>query len=219
MRVRDSGIGIAPENIRNIFNLFAQVRTSRDRGKGGLGIGLSLVNQLVHMHGGTISAHSDGEGKGSEFVVRLPLANDFAVRTDDVEPAADEAPLAGVRVLVVDDNVDAADAFEALLSRQGSEVRTAYDGVAALREAQEMQPDVVLMDIGLPKLTGHEVAAQIRSSEWGKQMILIAVSGWGNEEDKRRSYAAGFERHLVKPVEPRRLMDVMSELLNERHSS
>lgn len=218
VRVADSGIGIAPENVGRIFDLFSQVRTSRDRGKGGLGIGLSLVRQLVGLHGGTITVDSEGEGRGSVFTVRLPLAADVPAlvrpSVDDLAQLERDAAvvLVGRRVLVVDDNVDAADAFKALLTQSGCIVSAVYDGDAALEAAESFRPDIVLMDIGLPKRTGHEVAEAIRAEPWGVRMILIAISGWGTEEEKRRSYAAGFDRHLVKPVEPRRLMTVMAEL-------
>jgi PAS domain S-box-containing protein len=217
--VRDTGIGIAPEHTAHIFELFSQVRASQDRAKGGLGIGLALAKQLVHLHGGTISVQSEGEGQGSEFVVRLPRASAAASvppaipSEDDVALDEASAMLAGVRVLIVDDNADAADVFDALLSHAGSNVRVAYDGAAALAVAEEFQPQIVLMDIGLPKLTGHEVAEHIRAESWGARMILIAISGWGTEDEKRKSYAAGFDRHLVKPVEPRRLISVIGELL------
>lgn len=214
VRIADNGIGIAPDDLDKIFALFTQVRTSSDRGKGGLGIGLSLVQQLVHMHGGTVTVHSEGEGRGSEFVVTLPLA-EFggmpAAETPEFSSASLSFP--GARVLVVDDNVDAADSLDALLTRLGATVRTAYDGPEALRLADEIIPDIVFLDIGLPGMSGHEVAARIRSQPWGEQVALVAISGWGSEQDKRDSHEVGFDRHIVKPAEPARLLQVMSELL------
>lgn len=216
VRVHDTGIGIATENLESIFALFSQVRTSKDRGKGGLGIGLALVKQLVQLHGGTIAVQSAGTGLGSEFIVRLPLATYAGVAMAEAEEADPHMSFGGVRILVVDDNVDAADVSHALFTRVGSTVRAVYDGSSALVAAEEFLPNIVLMDIGLPKRSGHEVAEYIRASEWGRDMILVAISGWGSEEEKRKSYAAGFDRHLVKPVDPVRLMRVMAELLRER---
>jgi PAS domain S-box-containing protein len=214
--VRDAGIGIAHDMLERVFEPFTQATMARDHAPGGVGIGLSLAHRLVEMHGGTVQALSDGPGFGSEFVVRLPACRDevvFPVRTDEPSPA-DVTPMAR-RVLVADDNVDSADMEAALLSAVGCEVRTVYDGESTLREAERFRPDVVLLDIGMPDIDGHEVCARIRSQSWGGNIVLIAVSGWGQEGDRRRSARAGFNMHLVKPVDPDALLRIVRDAISQ----
>jgi signal transduction histidine kinase/CheY-like chemotaxis protein len=211
--VRDGGIGIPEEMLPRIFDPFSQVNQSLERCQGGLGIGLTLVKRLVEMHGGSVAAHSAGTGKGSEFVVRLPipiaLAAPGSPATPD-EPVAD-AP-ARWRLLVIDDNNDAATSLGMMLSTLGYETRTAYDGLAGLEAAAEFRPDVVLLDIGMPKMNGYDVARRIREQPWGKEIVLIAVTGWGQAEHRQRTSEAGFDHHLVKPVDPAALAKLIASL-------
>jgi PAS domain S-box-containing protein len=200
--VRDTGIGIAAEHLPGIFEMFSQVAPALERSHGGLGIGLSLVRGLVELHGGTVEARSDGPGRGSEFLVRLPVA-DGAVRPGPEPTGGGEPSRAGPkrRILVVDDNRDAADSMALMLQLMGHDARTAYDGLEAVQAAATYRPDVLLLDIGLPKMNGYEVARHIRRQRWGEGMVLTALTGWGQEEDKRRALEAGFDHHLTKPVD------------------
>ncbi len=211
VRVEDTGIGIPREQLPKVFEIFAQVNRSQEQSQGGLGIGLSLVKRLVEMHGGSVEARSAGLGKGSEFVVRLPVA---AAEAPAAAPG--EAPPGGPavrrRILVADDNVDAAESLAMLLTLQGNEVRTAHDGARALAAAAEFRPQVVLLDIGMPKLNGYEVCRRIRALPWGKEPYVVALTGWGQDDDKRRSQEAGFDRHLVKPVDPEALARFFEKL-------
>jgi len=210
--VKDTGIGIAAIDLRTIFEMFSQVQGALSRSKGGLGIGLCLAKQLVEMHGGRIEAKSEGLGKGSEFVVRLPIVVEgtYAEKTnvddDNVKPTSD------LRILVVDDNRDVCSTLAMLLKMMGNNVRTAHDGDEAVQATGEFHPQVVLLDIGLPKMNGYEVARAIREEQWGKSIILVAVTGWGQEKDKRRSEEAGFDHHMVKPVNPQALMKLLGDL-------
>jgi signal transduction histidine kinase/ActR/RegA family two-component response regulator len=201
IRVRDSGAGIAPEFLPRVFELFSQADRSLARTRGGLGIGLMLVRRLVEMHGGTVTASSPGLGQGSEFVVHLPAVP--AVAEDD-RPKEASPPAVGAsrRVLVVDDNVDAAESSAFLLRFSGHEVEVAHDGEAALRVVRGFRPDVVLLDIGLPGKSGYEVARELRSRPEGEGIILAAVTGYGQDDDRRRSLEAGFDYHLTKPLDP-----------------
>jgi CheY-like chemotaxis protein/two-component sensor histidine kinase len=213
LRVRDNGIGIPEEMLSNIFNMFTQVDTSLERKTAGLGIGLTLARQLIELHGGSIEAHSAGVGQGSEFVVRLPLAKPQAA--PPAEAATDSQPHTQTkqparRILVVDDNKDAAESFAKLLELAGHEVRMAHDGLEAVNLAGAFRPDVVLLDIGLPKLNGLDAARHIRQQPWGKDMTLVALTGWGQEEDQQRSKEAGFDHHLVKPVKAATLSDLLA---------
>jgi len=184
-----------------IFDLFTQVDRSLERSEGGLGIGLTLVQRLVEMHGGTVEARSEGPGKGSEFVVRLPLAALYGKEPVPLTvPEAAPAP-ARRRVLVVDDNRDSADSLCELLQLRGNDAHTAHDGIEAVDAVIALQPDVVVLDIGLPRLNGYEVAQRIRQMEGWADIMLIAVTGWGQEEDRRRSKESGFDHHLTKPIE------------------
>jgi PAS domain S-box-containing protein len=199
--VRDTGIGIPPEMLPRVFEKFAQLDRPLERSRGGLGIGLSLVKALVERHGGTVHARSGGPGKGSEFTVRLPIvveATEFAPLDED----SNTAPHSGLRILVADDNHDSTSTLSMLLRILGNDVRTANDGVEAFGEADEFQPDVALLDIGMPKMNGYETAKRIREQPWGKRMVLIAVTGWGQDRDRQLSREAGFDHHLVKPVDP-----------------
>ena len=212
VRVRDTGFGIPDDVLPRVFDMFTQADKTLEGAKGGLGVGLTLVKRLIELHGGVVEAHSEGLGKGSEFVVRLPILVDVTPATP-----ADHVPglistVVPHRILVVDDNRDAADSMAMMLQILGNEVRTAYDGIEAVRAAGEFRPQVVLLDIGLPRLNGYETAERIRQESWGKSMVLAAVTGWGQKEDRRRSSEAGFDHHLVKPVAPTTLVELLSAL-------
>lgn len=201
IRVKDTGIGIPSEMLSRVFEMFAQVDRSLDRSEGGLGIGLTLVKRLVEMHGGTVEARSEGLGKGSEFVLRLPTATPAAEQSQpDAEGDAAE-PVRPRRILVVDDNRDAAISLSMLLRIMGNEVHAVHDGLAAVEAAVEFRPDMILLDIGLPKLNGYEAARRIRMEQGGRDIVMVAVTGWGQEEDRNRSKEAGFNHHMTKPVE------------------
>ena len=209
--VKDTGIGIPPEMLPKIFEMFTQVDRSNERSQSGLGIGLTLVERLVALHGGKVEAVSAGSGKGSEFIVRLPVATQ-ASRTKP--PAVQEKPNVVTverRILVVDDNYDSADSMAMFLRIMGHEVRTAHDGLAALEVAEEFQPQVILLDVGLPGLNGYKVAQRIRERR-GADVVLIALTGWGQEEDRRRSKEAGLDYHLTKPIEFDHLTRLLAEL-------
>jgi PAS domain S-box-containing protein len=197
--VKDNGIGIAPAHLPVLFDMFSQAEPALQRAHGGLGIGLSLVRALVQMHGGTVTAHSDGVGQGSEFVVRLPLqAATPRVAPDD---ACGAEPSAGSRrILVVDDSSDSAESLALWLRLQRHEVRTAGDGPSALEEAQRFRPEIAVLDIGLPRMDGYELARRLRKQEWARGMVLVAMTGWAQEHDKRLASEAGFDQHLTKPV-------------------
>jgi signal transduction histidine kinase len=211
--ITDTGIGIPPEQLSSIFEMFSQVdRTNRPHG--GLGIGLHLVKRLVDMHGGQVSAHSDGPGMGSRFTVRL-AALPASVTLEQVAPkpapAAPPAPRIARRVLVVDDNTDNAELLRILLEDQGHETFMAHDGVEGLAAAERLRPDVVLMDLGLPRIDGFDACRRIREQPWGKRMLVIAITGWGQDGDRRRSQEAGFDHHLVKPVDARAISALMND--------
>jgi CheY-like chemotaxis protein len=199
IRVRDTGIGIPPEMLPRIFELFTQVDQSLEKSRGGMGIGLTIVKRLVELHGGSVTARSEGLGKGSEFIVRLPVA------AGQEQPEGGEAPPAGPggrrRVLVVDDNVDSAGSLATMLRLLGHEVRTAHDGVEAVESARAFRPELILLDIGMPRLNGYDTARRIRQEPWGKDAVLAALTGWNQEEDRRRSQEAGFNHHLAKPAD------------------
>ncbi len=211
VRVRDTGIGIPAPALPTIFNLFSQVDHSLERSQGGLGIGLALVKGLVEMHGGAVEAHSEGVGRGSEFVVRLPVVQE---QEREMDTPLTNSPIlsASRRVLVVDDNRDSAASLAMMLSLIGHETRTAHDGFQAIELAEVFQPDLILLDIGLPKLNGYEAARRIRDQSWAKNVFIVAVTGWGQEEDKRRAKEAGFDLHMVKPMEPANLEKVLAGL-------
>ena len=208
LRVRDTGIGVAPELLPRIFDLFTQADRTLDRSQGGLGIGLSLVQKLVELHGGTVAAHSAGLGQGSEFIVRLPALS--PVRESIVPVEAAKPPAQTSRVLVVDDNMDVADMLAMMLQMFGHEVQAVYSGQTALETAVEYQPDFVLLDIGLPDMNGYEVARRLRQQPQTKDVRLIAMTGYGQDSDRQLSQEAGFDLHLVKPVDPKKLQGLLA---------
>jgi len=206
--VRDNGAGIPPDKIESIFDMFMQVDRSSDRSQSGLGIGLTLVKRLVEMHGGSIEARSAGEEHGSEFVVHLPIIDKPRSASAPVSDGASKSP-SQRRILVVDDNRDSADSLAMLLEITGNQTYLAHDGVEALESIEKYRPEVVLLDIGLPKLDGHEVCRRVREQPWGKDIRIIALTGWGQEDDRRRSEEAGFNGHLVKPVDYDKLLALL----------
>jgi PAS domain S-box-containing protein len=213
LRVRDTGIGMTPQIIERIFDLFGQAERGLDRSQGGLGIGLTIVKNLVELHGGRIEAHSEGEGKGAEFVVTLPLA------ADEIAAAPAPAPgnavaVAGKRVLVVDDSVDIAETLALLLEESGHTVVVAHDGPTALAKADEFQPELILLDIGLPGMNGYEVARQLRQNPRTRNTVLAALTGYGQAGDREQALAAGFDRHFVKPVD----IDELQAFVDEAQS-
>ncbi len=197
--VRDNGIGVAPEMLPQLFGMFTQAPAALPRAEGGLGVGLALVRGLVQLHGGTVEAHSEGPGKGSEFVIRLPVGEPQRLPAHETAPNRPGTD-AQLRVLVVDDNRDAADTCAMLLEISGHEVQKAYSGTEALTTASGFRPQALLLDIDLPDLDGYTLAQQIRATDWGREAFLIAVSGWGQEEDRRRALTVGFDHHLTKPI-------------------
>jgi PAS domain S-box-containing protein len=206
--VRDNGIGIAADKLQEIFEMFTQLDRSYSRAQSGLGIGLTLARRLVSLHGGSIEARSPGPGQGSEFIVRLPV---LATVPEKLEPQP--TPMAAPRqrrVLVVDDNEDAAISLAMLLDMSGNETHLAHDGVQALEAAEKLRPDVVLLDIGMPRMNGHEVCRRMRSQPWGRDLKVIALTGWGQDQDRKKSREAGFDGHLVKPVDPEKLTEVIA---------
>jgi signal transduction histidine kinase len=212
--VKDSGIGIPGDRLKSVFELFSQVETALSRSRGGLGIGLSLTQRLVEMHGGTVLARSEGLGLGSEFEVRLPLAP-AAPAGLPPEPAQDHAAESfmastELRILIADDNQDACATLASLLELMGHTVRQAHDGQAAVEAAAEFDPQVVLLDIGMPRLNGYEACEQIRAQAGGAGRTIVACTGWGQADDRRRSTEAGFDQHLVKPVDPAVLFDLLA---------
>jgi signal transduction histidine kinase len=210
IRVRDSGVGIPPELLPTVFDLFRRADESLGRAEGGLGIGLALARGLVEMHGGRIEAASDGPGKGSEFTIRLPRS---AAEVAEPQRQASERPRHGpeqLRVLVVDDSVDSAESMAIILEMSGHDVRRAHNGPDALKAACDYRPDVVLMDIGMPGMSGHEVAQKMREAPATRDIVLIAMTGYGRQVDREQSQAAGFDHHLVKPLDFEKLNEVLA---------
>jgi CheY-like chemotaxis protein len=206
--VKDDGAGIPPDKLDTIFDMFMQVDSTAERSQGGLGIGLTLVKRLAEMHGGSVEAKSDGEGQGSAFIVRLPVL----ITAAGISPAASDAPAASSgqrRILIVDDNKDSADSLAMLLEITGNKTYMAHDGVEAVEAIEKHRPEVVLLDIGLPKLDGHEVCRRVREQPWGKDIVVIALTGWGQEDDRRKSEEAGFNGHLVKPIDYDKLLELL----------
>lgn len=210
--VRDNGIGIPAEHLTRIFEMFTQVDRSLEKSQGGLGIGLNIAKRLVEKHGGRIEARSEGPGRGSEFIVHLPILAGESV-PQPVRHLEGAATLkTSLRILIVDDNKDGAESLAMMLNIMGNETRIAHDGLEGIDAAEQFRPDVVLLDIGLPKLNGFEACRRIRKQPWSKDVAFIAVTGWGQEEDRRRSQEAGFAHHMVKPVHPQALMKLLTEL-------
>ncbi len=219
IRIRDTGVGIAPDMLPKIWEMFAQADNASDHARSGLGIGLSLARQLVHLHAGSIDAASEGLGKGSEFTVRLPLATPAVAEHAIAESAGTqkmEAAPTARRILVVDDNADAADSLKMLLEIWGHDVEIAHDGVAALQVAREFDPELVFLDIGLPEMNGYEVASRLREQAGQAGARIVALSGYGAERDHERSKEAGFDLHLVKPVDPRSLSSVIASVFGAK---
>jgi signal transduction histidine kinase/CheY-like chemotaxis protein len=210
VEVRDSGVGMAPRMLPRVFELFTQADATLDRAQGGLGIGLTLVKTLVEMHGGRVGALSEGIGKGSTFRVHLPLSHEDQTANQPAGSAG--SPGRRFRILVVDDNADSAESLAMVLSLAGHETRTAHSGVAGLKVAREFRPEVILLDIGLPSMDGYEVAREIRASYGAQPVTVIAMTGYGSEEDRRKSREAGFDIHLVKPLD----LDSLRRTLQER---
>jgi signal transduction histidine kinase/ActR/RegA family two-component response regulator len=210
--VRDNGIGISADMMPRLFTLFSQAHTALGRSEGGLGVGLALARGLVALHGGRVEARSDGPGRGSEFIVRLPTGVP-ALEVSQVDVRADgPATDAGLKILVVDDSQDAADTCATVLELSGHEVQTAYSGRRALELARTFRPHALLLDIGLPDVNGYELARTIRAAPWGGGMVLIAVTGWGQGKDRRRALEAGFDHHLTKPIAAETLESLLQSL-------
>jgi signal transduction histidine kinase len=211
LRVRDDGIGLGADHLEAIFDMFSQVESAAEHAQGGLGIGLALSRGLVQLHGGTLQARSDGPGQGAEFTVSLPLPVRTADLSGDASGQADRARDATRprRILIADDNADALITMSMLLEMEGHEVHSAPDGEQAFARAEALRPDVVILDIGMPRLNGHEVAVRIRAAEWGRAPLLIALTGWGQSHDQERARAAGFDHHCTKPVDLERLLGLV----------
>ncbi|HEX6213880.1 MAG TPA: ATP-binding protein, partial [Vicinamibacterales bacterium] len=212
--VRDNGIGIPPEFVPRLFQKFSQVAPALERSQGGLGLGLALVHGIVALHDGCVEARSAGEGRGSEFIVRLPVAAIGADTSPPPPSAVDETPrrLVSRRVLVVDDNQDSAESLALLLRLSGHLVQTAHDGEAALEAADRFQPDAILLDLGMPRLNGYEVCERIRLRPWGQGVLLVAQTGWGQAQDRARTLAAGFDAHLTKPIDPAVVQEMLVKM-------
>jgi len=216
VHVKDTGMGIPSDKLASIFEMFTQIDRSLGRSQGGLGIGLTLVKRLVELHGGSVEAFSEGQGRGSKFVVRLPILIE-KLKAKIPEVAAEPTPTTPRRILVVDDNRDAATSLTMLLKVTGNETQTAHDGLEAIEVAAAFRPEVVLLDISLPKLSGHDVCRRIRQQSWGKNIVLVALTGWGQAEDRRLSKEAGFDHHMVKPLDFAALMSLLAELKATPH--
>jgi PAS domain S-box-containing protein len=214
IQVRDAGVGIPADMLPRVFDMFTQVDMDRGRSRGGLGIGLTLVKSLTEQHGGSVEAHSAGPGQGSEFVVRLPIAAPMSISSQPVKNGAyHENGQLPRRILVVDDNRDSADSLSVLLKLMGNEVRTAYDGPTALKEADHFRPELALLDLGMAGMSGFELARHLRAHPELQEVVLVAVTGWGQKEDRHRTQEAGFDHHLTKPVD----YDLLRSVLQPNH--
>jgi PAS domain S-box-containing protein len=214
--VTDNGIGIPADKLTSIFEMFTQVDPSIDRPHGGLGIGLTLVKQIVELHGGSVEARSDGSGQGSRFTVRLPLVRPTEATLELPDFRVQRGAATVCRILVVDDNEDSANSLAMLLKLMGHVTRAAYDGIQALADAQDFCPDLIFLDIGLPKVDGYEVCRQLREQGWGANVHVVALTGWGQAEDRQKSADAGFDEHLVKPVDHHVLGRILAEYAEKR---
>ena len=212
--VRDTGIGLPADKLETIFEMFTQVDKTLERARGGLGIGLTLVRRLVALHHGSVKAASDGLGQGSEFTVRLPVYE--GAHADEAASARLGNEVSGRRILVVDDNPDTAESLALLLEMSGNATQTAHDALTALEKAASYRPDTVLMDLGLPGMSGFDACRTMREQPWGKELVIVAVSGWGQEEDRRKSREAGFDAHLVKPVDYATLRELLTKVSRPR---
>jgi CheY-like chemotaxis protein/nitrogen-specific signal transduction histidine kinase len=218
--ISDDGAGISDEVLPQVFDRFTRNGSGTRDAHIGLGIGMTLARRLVELHGGQIAVHSDGPGEGSTFVVQLNLAHVQAVRAapSATESVVSEQARSSARVLIVDDNRDAAQSLALMLDLEGHEVRTAADGLEALEVAEVFRPKVVLLDIGMPGIDGYETARRLRARPWAKSALLCAQTGWGQEDDKRKARSAGFDRHLVKPIDPEELNRILAEVCDEGRS-
>lgn len=210
LRIRDSGIGIAADQLTSVFALFTQVDTSLERSAGGLGIGLALVKSLVELHGGSVEARSEGPGRGSEFEVRLPIATAASESAAFNAEASPERPVDPLHILIADDNTDSAESLSILLRLEGHTTRIAVDGVEAVELAEQLRPDVIVLDIGMPRLNGLDACRSIRQQRWSAKTLLIALSGWSQDADRRKSEEACFDAHLVKPVDHEALENLLT---------
>jgi PAS domain S-box-containing protein len=220
VRVKDTGVGIPGDTLPRLFEMFYQAHRSLERAQSGLGLGLSLVRRLVEAHGGRVAVASEGVGKGSEFIVHLPVARGEATSLPVQQPSEGETGVArGLRILVADDNRDSADLFAMFLRLMGNEVHTAYDGLGAVEEAERVRPDAMLLDIGMPRLNGEDACRRIRTTAWGGNVVMIALTGWDQEETRRRIIDAGFDAHLIKPVDPGAVMELIASRLRAARPS
>ena len=210
VRVRDNGVGIDRDMLPRIFDLFMQVETSPDKVHGGLGIGLTLVRRLVELHGGTVTGTSEGRGRGAEFTVSLPVLSGPVTAEVPLEPEPQTEADPSLRVLIVEDNQDAAEMLTVMVKAWGHDTRVAYDARSALDQAGRLRPHVILLDIGLPQLHGYQVAGKLREQPWGRDALIVAVTGWGQESDRHRSRVAGIDHHLLKPVDPAALKKLLA---------
>ena len=215
LTVADTGIGIARDQLKTVFGMFSQLEQPATRVKEGLGIGLALVKQLVELHGGSVEARSEGLGKGSVFTIRLPVISNAPVDPQQSVPRSETTPAISRRVLVVDDNRDNAETLAALLQLHGHDVQLAYDGAEAIDVAERYRPHVVLLDIGLPRVSGYDVCRHLREQPWARQTAIVAVTGWGTEKDRDRAREAGFTAHLVKPLEYPKLVELLTTTAGE----
>jgi CheY-like chemotaxis protein len=212
VRVADNGVGIPADQLTTVFDRFVQIDGSVSRTQGGLGIGLALAKQLVELHGGAITAHSAGLGLGSEFVVRLPILTRHLMLPEPTPGLSQPVHPATLRILIVDDNRDAVESLAVLLALKGYETKLAHDGFEAIEQAGSYRPDVILLDIGLPRMSGYDVCRTIRAQPWGKAVVVIALTGWGQDDDLRRTADAGFTGHLVKPVNYEDLLKLLAQV-------
>jgi CheY-like chemotaxis protein len=218
LRVKDNGRGIERDMLEKVFDLFVQIDASSNAALGGLGVGLALVRRVLELHGGSIQARSEGNERGSEFIARMPLSIQ-QIRIITTAQTQEEAAIHSLRVLVVDDNKDAGDTLDLLLQSMGQQVRTVYDGPSAIATAQTFKPDIVLLDIGMPRMSGYEVARAIQSMPADPRPVLVAVTGWGQESDKARATEAGFRYHFVKPINENVLCEILAQVAAQRPGS